>query len=60
MSDICTTCGHDAHCESVDGVYWPNNVCETYMGIGLAEIDYYCDCDKCKCPKCENHILAGG
>ena len=60
MRDICTTCGHDAHCESVDGGYWPNHVCETYMGIGLAEIDYYCDCDKCKCPKCENHILAGG
>ena len=28
--------------------------------FGLTEIEYYCECKDCKCPKCENHILAGG
>ena len=60
MSNICATCGHDAHCESVDGIYWQNHECKTFIGVGLTEIEYYCECKDCKCPKCENHILAGG
>jgi len=55
--DICSYCGHDAHCKSVDGVYWPNHECKEYVGTGGAGWEYYCECEKCRCPKCKNHIV---
>ena len=58
MNDnICTNCGHDSHCEELEGRHWPNHLCNSYMGTGLAEIEYYCECEGCKCSKCDNHTI---